>query len=90
MEELSKQSFEYFGALGIVIVGLMLLLGWVTKKWVGALGKIEELQEQRVKDAKAETSTQAQIGEAMRTTMAANTTALQAMQTILSRDGGRR
>lgn len=79
MEELPQRAFEYFGALAFCGIGLVVALGYVTRKWMLALERIEELHGARHADAVE----QGRVGEAMRDTMAANTTALLANTEIM-------
>jgi len=86
MEELTRKAFEYFGALALVIVGLMIALVWVVRKWVAALERIEVMHEARLQAEREH----GKIGEAMRDTMAANTTALQGATEIMRATANRR
>lgn len=76
---MEEKAFEYFGALAFCGVGLIGALGFVTRKWMLALARIEELHGLRLTDALE----QSKVDEAMRVTMAANTTALQATTEIV-------
>lgn len=86
---MEEKAFEYFGAFAFCGVGLVGALGFVTRKWMLALAKIEELHGLRLTDARE----QSKVGEAMRDTMAANTTALQVnteiVRSALTNKGGR-
>ena len=79
MDQLQQKAFEYFGALAFVGVGLTGALVHVTRQWMLALARIESLHGARHADAVE----QGKVGEAMRDTMAANTTALQANTEIM-------
>ena len=86
MEQLTQKAFEYFGALAIVIIGLMGALAWVVRKWIGALERIEDMHKDRL-EAERE---HGKIGEVMRDAMAANTTALQGATDIMRATANRR
>jgi len=92
MDVLTEKAFEYFGALAFILAFLMFGFAWVTRQWMAERAKVDALNAERLKDAKELTSDQAEIGEAMRTTMAANTAALAAntrvMETMMERHRG--
>lgn len=71
-EELTTQAFEYFGALAFVGILLVAWGTFVTMKWLQALTRIEGMHEARLQAEREH----GKIGEAMRDTMVANTTAL--------------
>lgn len=79
MQDIQTKAFEYFGALAFVGIGLTFALGYVARKWALALARIEELHALRLADA----DEAAKVGEAMRVTMSANTTALQANTEVM-------
>jgi len=71
------------GVVGAGLVFCMLALAWVTRQWVAAMKKHDELQEARLKDVKDF----AAIGEAIRQAMAANTVAIEsALKVIRERE----
>jgi len=67
------------GVVGSGLVFTMLALGWVTRQWLAALKRNDELQEARLKDVKEF----AGIGEAVRQAMASNTVAIESALKVL-------
>jgi len=82
MDEIIKRAFEYYGPLAFLLIAFL----WLARRYVAALAKIEQMHADRlVAEREA-----AKVGEAMRDTMFANTTALMNATEVMKAGANRR